>query len=118
MTGESVKYHVNRIKQANFVSLCGNMDPFQNPHGCQTEPSTFPLAHCETQPTSDHLLSSLSQVKLLFLVLATRCLNLMDVAPTSLVFLFQRGYVFSICSWQIYGELCHIGSVFDTVLKT
>lgn len=38
-----------------------------------------------------YLLLFLPQVKLLFLVRATRCQNQMDVAPTSSVFLFQKG---------------------------
>lgn len=91
------------------VSMRGaNTDLQLIPHGCQTESSTFPLPCCVTWPTSDVLLCSTSQVKLLFLARATRCQNRTDVAPTSLVCLFQRGYASSVCSGQIHWDLYNL----------
>lgn len=91
-------------KKATLVSLCANMDLFLNPHLYQSKAHS----HWVVVKHNLHLIfcfASPFQVKLPFHALAMRCLNLMAVAPTSLVFLFQRGYGISFIFLRQQGNL-------------
>lgn len=96
-----VKWHVDGY-EPNKEPLCKHLQ--LNP--CET----LPLACCKTWPTSDIWFSFPSQVKLLFPVLVSRCQNPMDVALTSLVSPYQKGYVSSVWYWyrtlNLYKGLC------------
>lgn len=89
-------YDRNWTKWVTFVPQCPNTDLLLNPAECHRDACTCLLPRGVTRTISRVLLCFPCQVKLHFLELVTRCQSQMAVAPTSLVCLFQTGYVSSV----------------------